>query len=131
MRNAPSQSEPTVWPDLGKLDSPQAIIWDAGHQGHIEEMRRLLGLIKPDEQAERLRILRDVAFELAALENRDLAVDLLVYATEAFRYGADDLREFAAKHGRSHEWFRQQVAELKERLFLVDNQDDNSGEDVP
>jgi hypothetical protein len=130
MKNPPSPSEPAVWPDLGKLDSAKAMLMDAGQLGYIEEMRGLLGLVRPDEKTGRLRTLRDVAFELAAFENRDFAVDLLVYITGAFRYGADDLREFGVKHGCSHEWFRQQAVELKERLFLVDDQYDSSKEDV-
>lgn len=131
MNNSPYTPEPAVWPDWGKLDSAKAMLMDAGQLGYIQEFRRLLGLVKPDEKTGRLRTLRDVAYELAALENRDFAVDLLVYITGAFRYGADDLREFGVKHGCSHEWFRQQAAELKERLFLLDDLDDSSKEEAP
>jgi hypothetical protein len=62
--------------------------------------------------------IRDLAYELAGAKDRNLAVDVLVYATGLAEYETSDLRSYAARHGLSPEGFRKQVIALQRRLGL-------------
>lgn len=108
----------SVSPEYSHFDSPEGILRDAEAWGFADKLRELLGLPIRDVRIERLRIVRDIAYELASAQNRDLAVDLLVYATGLAAFGGNSLREYGTKHGCSHEWFRVQSRELSDRLLL-------------
>lgn len=62
--------------------------------------------------------IRDLVYELAGARDRDLAVDVLVYATGLAEYETTNLRAYAARHGLSPEGFRKQVIALQRRLGL-------------
>lgn len=105
-----------IEPDFSGFDTAEDILRDAAKWGLLERIRDLLGVCVRDERADRLRIARDIAYELAGAKDRDFAVDLLVHATGADAFGASSLREFGGKHGCSHEWFRKQADAMRERL---------------
>ncbi len=65
-----------------------------------------------------LRAVRDLVYELAGAQNRDLAVDVLVYATGVAEFDLTSLRDYARKHGLTPEGFRQHVLKLQRRLGL-------------
>ena len=118
-----------VLPDFSRLDTPKDIILDAARCGFLPELCRLLRIDIPAGDGGRMRTARDVAYELASADNRDFAVDQLIYVTGALRFGPDTLRKFSARHGFSHEWFRRNALELADRLMLkpVDEESRNEG----
>jgi hypothetical protein len=61
---------------------------------------------------------RDLVYELAGARNRDLAVDVLIHATGIAEFDRLTLRDYARKHGLSHEGFRKQVLAMEQRLNL-------------
>jgi hypothetical protein len=61
---------------------------------------------------------RDLVYELAGARNRDLAVDVLIHATGIAEFDQLSLRDYARKHGLSHEGFRKQVLAMQQRLNL-------------
>ena len=86
--------------------------------GLLDELRSTLGLeVKPDQRAA-LRAVRDLVYELAGARNRDLAVDVLIHATGIAEFDQLSLRDYARKHGLSHEGFRKQVLAMQQRLNL-------------
>ncbi len=86
--------------------------------GVIDELRGALGTEECDEAGAALRALRDVVYELAGAPNRDLAVDVLIYATGVAEFDLTSLRDYARKHGLTPEGFRQHVLKLQRRLGL-------------
>jgi hypothetical protein len=107
-----------VDPDYSGLDSAEDIIRDAAKWGLLERLRELLGITVIDSDDTRVRLARDIAYEFAGAKNRDLAVDLFVHATGIAEYGPSSLRDYAAKHGCSHEWFRREADAMRRRLGL-------------
>lgn len=86
--------------------------------GILDELRAMLGIeTKPDPRAA-LRAVRDLVYELAGSKNRDLAVDVLIHATGIAEFDRVSLRDYARKHGLSHEGFRKQVLAMQQRLNL-------------
>jgi len=86
--------------------------------GLLGELRAALGQeVKPD-QGTALRAIRDLVYELAGAEDRDLAVDVLIHATGIAEFDRLSLRDYARKHGLSHEGFRKQVLAMQQRLNL-------------
>jgi len=73
-------------------------------------------LPRPDEAA--VRAVRDLVYELAGEKNRDLAVDVLIYATGVAEFDVTSLRGYAARHGLTAEGFRKQVLAMQRRLGL-------------
>jgi len=109
----------TVEPDFSGLDSAEDILRDASRWGLVEDLRRLLGGEGVDNKADSSpRIIRDIGFELAGAKNRDFAVDLFIHATGIAEFGPASLRDYARKHGCSHEWFRKEAEAMKRRLGL-------------
>lgn len=99
-------------------DNVADLLRDCAQMGLIEELRDKLGLdAKPDQQAA-LQAVRDLVYELAGAKNRDLAVDVLVHATGVAEFDHLSLRDYAQKHGLSHEGFRKQVMAMQRRLNL-------------
>jgi len=106
-----------VEPDFTGLDSAEDIIRDAAKMGLLERLRELLGLAVVSDDA-KAQLARDIAYEFAGETNRDLAVDLFVHVTGIAQYGPSSLRQYAAKHGCSHEWFRREADAMHRRLGL-------------
>jgi hypothetical protein len=109
-----------VEPDFSGFDSAEEILRDASRWGLVEDLRRLLNGESVDSEAgSSLRVIRDIGFELAGAKNRDFAVDLFIHATGIAEFGPSSLRDYARKHGCSHEWFRKEAEAMKRRLGLV------------
>ena len=103
---------------LGVPDSVADLLKDCARMGLLDELRSTLGLeVKPDQRAA-LRAVRDLVYELAGARNRDLAVDVLIHATGIAEFDQLSLRDYARKHGLSHEGFRKQVLAMRQRLNL-------------
>ncbi len=120
-----------VEPDFSGLDSAEDILRDAAKWGLLEELRALLGITAGDSEDAKARLARDIAYEFAGQKDRDLAVDLFVHVTGIAEYGANSLRDYAAKHGCSHEWFRQQADAMRRRLGLPGRPTQPEHEDLP
>ncbi|HQY06622.1 MAG TPA: hypothetical protein PLQ52_11210 [Lacunisphaera sp.] len=119
------EREQTPWsgaaaPDSRYLgtDNVADLLRDCARMGLIDELRAALGgHDKPDQQAA-LQAVRDLVYELAGAKDRDLAVDVLVHATGVAEFDHVTLRDYARKHGISHEGFRKQVLAMQRRLNL-------------
>ena len=99
-------------------DSVADLLKDCARMGLLDELCATLGLeAKPDQRAV-LRAVRDLVYELAGARNRDLAVDVLIHATGIAEFDQLSLRDYARKHGLSHEGFRKQVLAMRQRLNL-------------
>jgi hypothetical protein len=99
-------------------DSVADLLKDCARMGLLDELRATLGLeAKPDQRAA-LRAVRDLVYELAGARNRDLAVDVLIHATGIAEFDHLSLRDYARRHGLSHEGFRKQVLAMRQRLNL-------------
>jgi len=105
-------------PDYRGFDSAADIIRDAARWGLIDDLRKLLGLGSENSSQDTIRVVRDIAYEFAGAKNRDLAVDLFVHVTGIAEFGPASLREYGRKHGCTHEWFRRQAEEMRQRLDL-------------
>jgi hypothetical protein len=115
--NAPPVDVP-IPADYSRFDSVDDIVRDAAQWGLLEELRdRLCGSLTGGHEQVR-RIARDISFELAGAKNRALAVDVFLHATGIAEFGVVGLRDYAAAHGCSHEWFRRQVIGMCGRLGL-------------
>lgn len=66
-----------------------------------------------------LQAVRDLIYELAGSPNRDMAVDVLIYATGVAEFDLTSLRDYARKHGLTPEGFRQHVLKMQRRLGLA------------
>ena len=99
-------------------DSVADLLKDCARMGLLDELRFTLGIeAKPDQRAV-LRAVRDLIYELAGARNRDLAVDVLIHATGIAEFDRLTLRDYARRHGLSHEGFRKQVQAMQQRLNL-------------
>jgi hypothetical protein len=110
--------EEIVEPDFSGLDTAKDMLRDAEKFGLLDEIRELLRIPTFGSDDGRAQLARDIAYEFAAASNRDLAVDLFVHVTGIAEYGPSSLRDYAAKHGCSHEWFRRQAEAMRCRLGL-------------
>lgn len=93
------------------------VVRDCEQQGLVDELRRALGIEPRSDQAA-VRAIRDLVYELAGAKNRDLAVDVLIYATGVAEFDVTSLRGYAARHGLTAEGFRKQVLAMQRRLGL-------------
>ena len=117
--------ERTPWADppapaarLYGTDSVADLLKDCARVGLLDELRATLGLeAEPDRRAV-VRAVRDLVYELAGARNRDLAVDVLIHATGIAEFDRLTLRDYARRHGLSHEGFRKQVQAMQQRLNL-------------
>jgi hypothetical protein len=108
-----------VEPDFSGFDSAQDILRDASRWGLVDDLRRLLREEPVDsEAASTPKIVRDIGYELAGAKNRDFAVDLFIHVTGIAQFGPESLRDYARKHGCSHEWFRKEAEDMRRRLCL-------------
>lgn len=99
-------------------DNVADLLRDCAQMGLMEELRAKLGLDARPAQQAALQAVRDLVYELAGAKNRDLAVDVLVHATGVAEFDQVSLRDYARKHGLSHEGFRKQVLAMQRRLNL-------------
>jgi len=90
---------------------------DCAQLGLLDELRAALGLGRKDDEAS-VQAVRHLVYELAGARNRDLAVDVLIYATGVAEFDLLSLRDYARKHGLSPEGFRQHVLAMQHRLGL-------------
>jgi hypothetical protein len=100
------------------VDTVADILRECEASGLLEDMRAALGCAGEDHHVVTLRAIRDLVYELAGSENRDLAVDVLIYATGVAEFDLTSLRDYAQKHGLTPEGFRQQVLKMQRRLRL-------------
>lgn len=98
-------------------DSVSDVLRDCAQQGLLDELRAELGWDGQDKGGS-VRAVRDLVYELAGSRNRDLAVDVLIYATGLAEFDLLSLRDYARKHGLSPEGFRQHVLAMQHRLGL-------------
>ena len=104
--------------DFSQFDSIDDVILDLVQWGRLDELRERLCGCGADEHQQARQVARDIAFELAGAKNRALAVDVFLHATGIAEFSSCSLRDYAAAHGCSHEWFRQQVLGMCQRLQL-------------
>jgi hypothetical protein len=105
-------------PDFSGFDSVADIVRDAAKWGLLDDLRNLLcGNIEKNDR-DKLRIARDIGYELAGAKNRDFAVDLFIHVTGIAEFGPASLREYGSKHGCTHEWFRREAEKMRKRLDL-------------
>ena len=93
------------------------ILKDCAQFGQMEALRAALGTERRSNE-DSLHAVRELVYELAGASNRDLAVDVLIHATGLAEFAESTLRDYARKHGLSHEAFRQQVIAMRQRLNL-------------
>ena len=99
-------------------DNVADLLRDCAQMGLMDDLRAALeSEDKPDQRAA-LQAVRDLVYELAGAKDRDLAVDVLVHATGVAEFDHLSLRDYARKHGLSHEGFRKQVLAMQHRLNL-------------
>jgi hypothetical protein len=98
-------------------DSVSDVLKDCAQLGLLDELRAALGLGRKGDEAS-VQAVRDLVYELAGARNRDLAVDVLIYATGVAEFDLLSLRDYARKHGLSPEGFRQHVLAMQHRLGL-------------
>jgi hypothetical protein len=99
-------------------ESVRDVLRDCEQQGLLDELQQALGIVpRPDEAA--VRAVRDLVYELAGARDRDLAVDVLIYATGVAEFDVTSLRGYAARHGLTPEGFRKQVLAMQRRLGLL------------
>jgi hypothetical protein len=100
-----------------------AIVADAmaecAEAGLLEELRAALNPGRDCPQGDALQAVRDLVYELAGASDRDLAVDVLIYATGVAEFDLTSLRQYARKHGLTQEGFRQHVLKMQRRLGLA------------
>jgi hypothetical protein len=99
-------------------DSVTDLLRDCAQMGLLEELRETLGSNGQTDHRDTLQVVRDLVYELAGAKNRNLAVDVLIHATGVAEFDHVSLREYARKHGLSHEGFRKQVLAMQRRLNL-------------
>ena len=99
-------------------DSVADLLKDCAQMGLLDELRETLGCNGQTDHRDTLQVVRDLVYELAGAKNRDLAVDALIHATGVAEFDHLSLRDYARKHGLSHEGFRKQVLAMQRRLNL-------------
>lgn len=98
------------------------IIADCTAAGILEDLHRALALTPKTNGTETTRVVRDLVYELAGTNNRDLAVDVLIHATGLGEFDCRTLRDYARRHGMTAEGFRKHVNAMRRRLGLAYNE---------
>ena len=86
--------------------------------GMLEELRAAPNPAQDCLPSDAQHAMRDLVYELAGARDRDLAVDVLIYATGVAEFDLTSLRDYARKHGLTPEGFRQHVLKMQRRLGL-------------
>jgi hypothetical protein len=105
-------------PDFSGFDSAADLLRDAAKWGLLDDLRAMLCGTGQNDDGDKLRIARDIGYELAGAKNRDFAVDLFIHVTGIAEFGPASLREYGRKHGCTHEWFRREAEKMRKRLDL-------------
>ena len=92
---------------------------ECAEAGLLEDLRAALDPARDCSKGDALQAVRDLVYELAGASNRDLAVDVLIYATGVAEFDLTSLRDYACKHGLTPEGFRQHVLKMQRRLGLA------------
>ncbi len=108
-----------VEPDYSQYDSAADIVRDATKWGIVDDLQKLLCRRCRATGSEKLRLARDLAYELAGADDRDRAVDVYLHASGVAEVGDVSLRSYADRHGCSHEQFRKEVVAMQMRLGLL------------
>ena len=120
--NLDSSSDPArlgaAEPDFSGFDSASDIVRDAAKWGLLDDLQALLCGDGWKNDGDKLRVARDIGYELAGAKNRDFAVDLFIHVTGIAEFGPASLREYGRKHGCTHEWFRREAEKMRKRLDL-------------
>ncbi|MBP6865173.1 MAG: hypothetical protein KBC32_07850 [Candidatus Didemnitutus sp.] len=95
------------------------IIADCTSAGILDELRSALDIAPKTTGTEATRVVRDLVYELAGTNNRDLAVDVLIHATGLGEFDCRTLRDYARRHGMTAEGFRKHVNAMRRRLGLA------------
>ena len=95
----------------------QEVLKECEQLGMLAELRQALR-IEDECDGPTIRVVRDLVYELAGARDRDLAVDVLIYATGVAEFDVTSLRGHARRHGLTAEGFRQQVLAMQRRLGL-------------
>lgn len=111
--------EVSVPADYAHIDSAADIIRDAAQWGILDELRELLCRHCRATAGEKLRLARDLAYELAGANDRDRVIDVYLHASGVAEVGDVSLRSYADRHGCCHEQFRQEVLGMQMRLGLL------------
>ncbi len=101
------------------MDSAADILRDATQWGITEELRELLCRHCRATRGEKLRLARDLAYELAGADDRDRVIDVYLHASGVAEVCDVSLRSYADRHGCCHEQFRQEVLAMQMRLGLL------------
>ena len=99
-------------------DSVADLLRDCAQMGLLDELRETLGGNGRTGHRDTTQVVRDLVYELAGAKNRDFAVDVLIHATGVAEFDHVSLRDYARKHGISHEGFRKHVLAMQRRLHL-------------
>ena len=99
-------------------DSVADLLRDCAQMGLLDELRETLAGHGQTDRRDTMQVVRDLVYELAGAKNRDLSVDVLIHATGVAEFDQVSLRDYARKHGLSHEGFRKQVLAMQLRLNL-------------
>lgn len=99
-------------------DSVADLLKDCAQMGLLDELRETLRGGGQTNHRDTMQAVRDLVYELAGAKNRDLAVDALIHATGVAEFDHLSLRDYARKHGLSHEGFRKHVLAMQRRLNL-------------
>lgn len=94
------------------------VLAECAHAGLLEELRDALTSSGAEVRGDALHAVRDLVYELAGARDRELAVDVLIYATGVAEFDGTSLRDYARKHGLTPEGFRQHVLKMQRRLGL-------------
>lgn len=108
-------------PDVDRFTVAE-IIADCTAAGLLDELRSTLALTPKTNGTETTRVVRDLVYELAGTNNRDLAVDVLIHATGLGELDCRTLRDYARRHGMTAEGFRKHVNAMRRRLGLAENE---------
>lgn len=98
------------------------IIADCAAAGILDDLRSALAVTPSTSETETTRVVRDLVYELAGTNNRDLAVDVLIHATGLAEFDCRTLRDYARRHGMTAEGFRKHVSAMRRRLGLAENE---------
>ena len=99
-------------------DSVADLIKDCAQMGLLDELRETLGGSGQTDHRDTIQTVRDLVYELAGAKNRDLTLDVLIHATGVAEFDHVSLRDYARRHGLSHEGFRKHVMAMQRRLNL-------------
>lgn len=94
------------------------VVQECTDLGLLDDLRTFLGVQTAEQSSQTLRAVRDLTYELAGTNDRNLSVDVLIHATGLAEFDQRTLRDYARKHGMTAEGFRRHVVAMRHRLGL-------------